>query len=50
MIQKPFTQRIKDGIKVEDGFTYNSGTNDEWMTVSELQDWLNKNKDNLGKI
>ncbi len=43
-------KRIKDGIKVEDGFTYNSGTNDEWMTVSELQDWLNKNKDNLGKI
>jgi UDP-N-acetylglucosamine 4,6-dehydratase (inverting) len=43
-------KRIKDGIKVEDGFTYNSGTNDEWMKVSELQDWLNKNKDNLGKI
>jgi UDP-N-acetylglucosamine 4,6-dehydratase (inverting) len=41
-------KRIKDGIKVEDGFTYNSGTNNEWMTVSELQDWLNKN--NLGKI
>ena len=43
-------KRIKDGIKVEDGFTYNSGTNDEWMKVSELQDWLNKNIDNLGKI
>jgi UDP-N-acetylglucosamine 4,6-dehydratase (inverting) len=43
-------KRIKDGIKVEDGFTYNSGTNNEWMTVSELQDWLNKNKNNLGKI
>ena len=43
-------KRIKDGIKVEDGFTYNSGTNNEWMKVSELQDWLNKNKDNLGKI
>ena len=43
-------KRIKDGIKVEDGFTYNSGTNSEWMTVSELQDWLNKNKNNLGKI
>tara|TARA_B100000427_G_scaffold329152_1_gene344282 strand:+ start:503 stop:1501 length:999 start_codon:yes stop_codon:yes gene_type:complete len=43
-------KRIKDGKKVEDGFTYNSGTNNEWMTVSELQDWLNKNKDSLGKI
>jgi UDP-N-acetylglucosamine 4,6-dehydratase/5-epimerase len=42
--------RIKDGIKVEDGFTYNSETNDEWMSVSELQDWLNKNRNNLGKI
>ena len=43
-------KRIKDGKKVLDGFTYNSGTNNEWMTVSELQDWLNKNKDSLGKI
>ncbi len=43
-------KRIKDGKKVVDGFTYNSGTNNEWMTISELQDWLNKNKDSLGKI
>jgi UDP-N-acetylglucosamine 4,6-dehydratase (inverting) len=43
-------KRIKEGIKVEDGFTYDSETNDEWMAVSELQDWLNKNKNNLGKI
>tara|TARA_B100000767_G_scaffold67777_1_gene64270 strand:+ start:14722 stop:15714 length:993 start_codon:yes stop_codon:yes gene_type:complete len=41
-------KRIKDGIKVQNGFTYDSETNDEWMAVSELQDWLNKN--NLGKI
>ena len=42
--------RIKDGIKVDDGFTYNSGTNNHWMTVNELQDWLKSNKNNLGKI
>ena len=35
--------RIKDGKKVPLGFTYNSSNNDEWMTKNDLQDWINKN-------
>jgi len=43
-------ERIKDGIKVEDGFIYNSGDNSEWMSIDEVREWLKNNKDNLGKI
>ena len=42
--------RIKDGKRVSSGFTYNSATNEEWMTKKELQDWLNANQEKLGKI
>jgi len=42
--------RIKDGIKVPEGFAYDSGTNTEWMSRSQLQGWLVKNKSKLGKI
>ena len=43
-------ERIKDGIKVEDGFAYNSGDNSEWMSIDKAREWLKNNKDNLGKI
>jgi UDP-N-acetylglucosamine 4,6-dehydratase (inverting) len=43
-------QRIKDGVKVPEGFVYGSGTNKEWMTDSELQDWIATNQSNIGKI
>lgn len=36
--------RIKDGKKVADGFVYSSDTNSEWMQVSELQSWIEKNQ------
>ena len=42
--------RIKDGIKVPEDFIYDSGTNKEWMTSKNLEDWLIQNKDKLGKI
>ena len=42
--------RIKDGKRVASDFTYNSGTNDEWMTSEDLLDWLKKNESKLGKI
>ena len=29
--------RIKDGVKVSEGFSYSSDNNDEWMTRDELQ-------------
>jgi len=42
--------RIKDGKSVSSGFTYNSATNEEWMTMQELQVWLQANQQKLGRI
>lgn len=35
--------RIKDGKKVEDGFTYTSNNNKKWMKVEELKSWIDLN-------
>ena len=43
-------KRIKDGVKVPEGFTYSSDTNAEWMTVADLQAWMAANRDDIGKI
>lgn len=43
-------QRIKDGIKVEEDFIYDSRLNEEWMSPHELATWIEINKDKLGKI
>ena len=42
--------RIKDGKMVPSGFSYNSASNEEWMTKQELQHWLKANQQKLGKI
>jgi UDP-N-acetylglucosamine 4,6-dehydratase len=42
--------RIKDGVKVPEGFVYSSDNNTEWMTKSSLQKWIDKNRDYIGKI
>ena len=42
--------RIKDGVKVPEGFVYNSNNNTEWMTKSNLQKWIDKNQEHMGKI
>jgi UDP-N-acetylglucosamine 4,6-dehydratase/5-epimerase len=42
--------RIKDGIKVEESFIYESGTNKDWMTSDQLEIWIKENKNSLGKI
>lgn len=42
--------RIKDGKKVSPNFTYNSATNNEWMTIDDLNTWLKKNMKTIGKI
>jgi UDP-N-acetylglucosamine 4,6-dehydratase/5-epimerase len=42
--------RIKDGIKVPDNFIYSSDKNIEWMTKSELQNWIDLNKNYIGKV
>ena len=44
------TKRIKGGTKVSEGFNYNSNSNSEWMTKSELKKWIDNNKNYIGKI
>ena len=43
-------ERIKNGIKVPEGFVYASNTNSEWMTKESLQAWIKKNQNFIGKI
>lgn len=43
-------KRIKDGVKVPEGFVYASDTNAEWMTNADLQAWISANHDYIGKI
>jgi FlaA1/EpsC-like NDP-sugar epimerase len=35
--------RIKGGSPVVDGFIYASDTNKQWLSISQLQEWLKKN-------
>ena len=42
--------RIKDGVKVKEGFIYSSENNSEWMTKTEMQKWLDTNQNYIGKI
>lgn len=44
------SKRIGDGIKVDPSFTYCSDNNKEWMEVSDLKDWIEKNSDKIGNI
>lgn len=43
-------ERIKDGVKVAEDFVYRSDNNAEWMSASELMEWVNSNRDYIGKI
>jgi UDP-N-acetylglucosamine 4,6-dehydratase (inverting) len=42
--------RIKDGKKVIEGFSYTSDNNDEWMRPEDLRAWIIKNKEKIGAI
>ena len=42
--------RIGDGIRVPEDFVYTSDNNKEWMKISELQDWIETNKNKIGNI
>ena len=44
------TSRIKDGVKVPEGFTYSSDNNSEWMKVEALSNWIKLNSDDIGQI
>ena len=43
-------ERIKDGIKVPEGFVYSSDKNKHWMTCKELLAWTEKNKLQKGRL
>ena len=42
--------RRKDGVKVNENFTYTSDNNKEWMSISDLRNWINSNAEKIGKI
>lgn len=42
--------RIKDGVKVPEGFSYTSDNNPEWMTRAQLKSWIDANRDKIGSI
>ena len=37
------SKRIKNGVKVKEGFSYSSDSNDSWMAVEELSSWICEN-------
>ena len=42
--------RIKEGEKVEENFSYTSENNQAWMSAEDLREWINTNKKKIGKI
>ena len=43
-------QRIQNGLKVPEGFSYTSDNNTEWMTPADLQAWIAANRHKIGAI
>lgn len=43
-------KRIKNGVKVPEGFVYASDSNPSWMSHADLQAWIDANADLIGKI
>ncbi|MEQ8445447.1 MAG: UDP-N-acetylglucosamine 4,6-dehydratase (inverting) [Pelagibacterium sp.] len=43
-------ERIKEGRKVQEGFSYTSDNNPEWMETENLQDWIARNRAKIGTI
>lgn len=43
-------ERIKDGVRVSDGFSYTSSNNHEWMSAETLQSWVEANKAKIGAV
>jgi len=43
-------ERNKDGVKVSEDFVYSSEINQEWMSVEDLQRWIEDNRHKIGKI
>jgi len=43
-------QRIKDGKRVPDEFSYTSNGNTDWMSTETLRAWIEQNLDKIGAI
>ena len=43
-------ERINDGVKVSQDFVYSSNNNSDWMGFSELTDWIELNREKIGRI
>ena len=42
--------RIMDGVKVPEGFSYTSDNNAEWLTKEDLQQWIDSELQNMIKV
>jgi len=42
--------RIKDGKKVKEEFSYTSDNNEAWMSIPELQRWIEMNRAKIGSV
>jgi len=43
-------ERIGNGVRVDSDFIYSSDNNEEWMEISELKGWIEKNRKRIGDI
>jgi len=43
-------ERIGNGIRVDPNFIYSSDNNKEWMKISELKEWIDRNHKKIGDI
>jgi UDP-N-acetylglucosamine 4,6-dehydratase len=43
-------ERIKNGTRVAEDFTYSSDSNPDWMSESELSEWIDANGHKIGAI
>lgn len=43
-------ERIKDGTKVADGFSYTSDSNTSWMSVDQLRAWIGAHRSKIGGV
>jgi UDP-N-acetylglucosamine 4,6-dehydratase/5-epimerase len=41
-------ERIGKGVRVDPEFLYSSNNNKEWMEISELKEWIEKNRTKIG--
>lgn len=43
-------ERIKNGVKVPEGFVYASDNNSQWFSIEALREWIAANRHKIGQI